>query len=157
VSFSYIEKVNSYREHFTKQEVPKNSFFNKEYNSEAPINGYQVLSKYLKGGFPWDKVIQQILDTYKDTYSLQFYIKVDLRAFLSTLTYKEWIVKQNQVPVTYTQVFVEQKIVTYKRSGPCIHYYHDYVSQENFGTTSRITRILKIHTTLLIQIGVKIL
>jgi hypothetical protein len=70
VSFSYIEKDNSYQKHFTKQEVPKKSFFNNKYNSEAPINRFCVLSKYVKGGFSRDRLIRQNLDTEGETYSL---------------------------------------------------------------------------------------
>jgi hypothetical protein len=108
VSFSYIEWVHSNTEHFTKKEVPQNNFLDKEYDNEKPINQFRVLSKYVKGGYPRDRVLQENLDTEEDTYSLQFYIKEDPRVFLITPTYEEWIDKQNQVPSTYTQIFVKQ-------------------------------------------------
>jgi hypothetical protein len=74
VSFSSIEWVKSYKEHFTKSKVPQNSFFDKSYDSEAPINWFWVLSKYVKQEFPRDRVLRENLDTEEDTYSLQFYI-----------------------------------------------------------------------------------
>jgi hypothetical protein len=80
--------------------MPQYSLFDKGYNSLAPINRFQVLSKTVKGGFSRDWVLQENLDTEEDTYSLQFYNEEDPRFFLCTPTYKEWINKQNQIPST---------------------------------------------------------
>jgi hypothetical protein len=100
VSFYYIEWVNSYKEHFTKIEVPQNKYFNKRHNRKAPINWFRIVSKYVKGGFPRDRVLQENLDTEEDAYSLRSYNREEPRVCWSTPTYKQWINKQNQVPST---------------------------------------------------------
>jgi hypothetical protein len=129
----YIAWVISCTEHFTKGEVLQNNFLDKEDDSEAPINWFQVLSKNVKGWFPWDTVLRENLDTEEDTYSLQLYIKEDPRVFLSTPTYKEWIDKQNQIPSTYTQLFVEKKIFIFKSPRQTrLHNYHNHKNQGIF-------------------------
>jgi hypothetical protein len=62
-------------------------------------------------------VLRDNLETEEGTYLLQFYTKEAPRVFLSTPTYKEWINKQNQIPSTYTQIFVAQKLIVFKSPG----------------------------------------
>jgi hypothetical protein len=115
VSFSYIEWLNSNTEHFTKSKVPHNNLFDKEYNSEAPINRFRILSKYINGGISRDRVLQENLDTEEDAYALQFYIKEDPRVFLSTPTTKSGSI--NKIKYQPTQIFDAQKLIVYKSPG----------------------------------------
>jgi hypothetical protein len=61
---------------------------------------------------------------------LQIYIKEDPRVFLSTPTYEECI---NQMPSTYTQIFVAQRFIVFKSSGRTRqHNYYNHVNQGFF-------------------------
>jgi hypothetical protein len=105
----------------------------RSYDTETPINQFRIVSKYVKGGFPKDRLVRTNISTEKDRYHLNFYLKEDPRVFLSTPTYKEWTDKQNRVPTTFDEKFVVQREI---RFHPFCRYiinqYHSYHTEGIF-------------------------
>jgi hypothetical protein len=96
VSLLHIEWVKSCTKQFTKQEAPKQLYFDSHHDSAAPLmNRLRVVSKYAKGGFPKDQLVRNDIGIEEDRYSHGLYVEEDPRVFLRTPTYTEWIDKQN--------------------------------------------------------------
>jgi hypothetical protein len=47
------------------------------YDTEAPINLFRIVSKYVKGGLPKDRLVRTNTSTEKDRYHLNFVQRVD--------------------------------------------------------------------------------
>jgi hypothetical protein len=106
--------------------VPKEIQEYRTYDTEEPINRFRIVSKYLKGGFPKDRLVRTNTSTEKDRFNLNFYLQEDPRVFLSTPTYKEWTDKQDRVPTTYTETFVVQRTIRF-------HPFRSYRRHEYYG------------------------
>jgi hypothetical protein len=83
------------------------------YDTKAPIYRFRTVSKYVKGGFPKDRLVRTNTSTEKDRFHFNFYLQEDPRVFLSTPTYKEWTNKQDRVPTTYTKTFLAQREIRF--------------------------------------------
>jgi hypothetical protein len=81
VSFSHKEWVKSFSKHFTKQETPRQLLWRSEHDSAAPVNRFRVVSKYVKGGLPKDRLVQSNIGIEEDRYSQRLYVEEDPRVF----------------------------------------------------------------------------
>jgi hypothetical protein len=109
VLLSHIEWVKSFFKSFTtnRQEAPYPVLWPSRHDSALPVNWFLVLSKYVKEDFPKDQLVQTGIGIEEVIYSFRLYVEEDQRYFLCSPTYTEWIAKQNRVPTTFTEIFVE--------------------------------------------------
>jgi hypothetical protein len=81
VSFSLIEWIKSATKSFTKQETPQQLFGYKKHDSEAPVNRFRIVSKYVMVGFPKDRLVQTNIGIEDDRYFFLLYVEEDPRGF----------------------------------------------------------------------------
>jgi hypothetical protein len=60
--------------------------------------------------------VQTGFSTGEDRYTLQFYVEEDPQDILCIPTFEEWTKKQNHLPTTFTEHFVEEEVIIYH---PC--------------------------------------